>query len=115
MTSITERKLAWTTPGLHTELTGAIIAAASQVHNTVGGGFLEKVYENALVIELRGAGFEVVPQAPIEVTYRGEPVGQFFADLCVGKRVIVEIKAVERLDAIHEVQLVNYLRATTIE
>jgi GxxExxY protein len=101
--------------GLHAELTYEIIGACYRVHKTLGFGFLEKVYENALAIELREMGFEVVQQAPINVYYRGRLVGVYEADLLVNGVVIVEIKAVDALVDAHEVQLVNYLRATQIE
>ena len=101
--------------GLHSELTGRIIAAFRQVHASLGAGFLEKVYENALCIELRGAGLEVRQQCPVEVYYRGSLVGNFIADLIVEGAVIVEVKAVDALSSAHEIQVVNYLRATTLE
>ena len=104
-----------TEAGLHSELTGKIIGAAQRVHRVLGCGFLEKVYENALTIELRASGLEVAVQMPIEVRYRGELVGVYQADLLVDGLVILELKAVDQLADIHEVQLVNYLRATNIE
>jgi GxxExxY protein len=97
------------------ELTRTIIGCAFRVHNTLGEGFLEKVYENALRIELVKQGVEVEQQAPIEVVYEGEGVGSYFADLWVADRVIVEIKAVRSLSKAHEVQLVNYLTATGVD
>jgi GxxExxY protein len=97
------------------KLSGAIIGAAYTVHNELGGGFLERVYENALRIELKREGFNVEQQKPITVQYRGEPVGEFFADLLVEGRLIVELKALTELAKEHEVQVVNYLVATGIE
>ncbi|MFO7957882.1 MAG: GxxExxY protein [Candidatus Brocadiia bacterium] len=99
----------------HGELTKRIIGAAYKVHNTLGYGFMEKVYENALGIELRRAGHEVRQQVPVQVSYEGEVVGDYVADLIVDGKVVVEVKAVATLDAVHEVQLVNYLKATGIE
>ncbi|MFP4501879.1 MAG: GxxExxY protein [Candidatus Hydrogenedentota bacterium] len=96
-------------------LTEQIIACAYQAHNTLGPGFLEKVYENALHIELEEAGIEARQQVPIPVQYRGHVVGDFYADLWVADRVIVELKAVRQLAKEHEVQLVNYLQATGVE
>ena len=96
-------------------LTRNIIAAAYKVHNTLGSGFLEKVYENAMVIELGKQGIPVVQQHPIEVYYEGLRVGQYYADLWVNNQVIVELKAMEHLAREHEVQLVHYLAATGIE
>ena len=96
-------------------LTQTIIGCAYQVHNTLGAGFLEKVYENALSIELAEAGLRVQQQAPIKVNYRGNTVGEYYADLWVEDRIIIEIKAVENLHKRHEVQLVNYLTATGVD
>jgi GxxExxY protein len=96
-------------------LTEAIIGCAFQVHNTLGEGFLEKVYENALRIELAKRGLKVRQQEPITVYYDEQVVGEFYADLWVEDCVIVELKAVRSLDKAHEVQLVNYLTATGVD
>lgn len=96
-------------------LTRQIIGCAYKVHNALGAGFLEKVYENALRIELVKQKLKVIQQAPIKVYYEGEMVGDYFADLWINERVIVEIKAVENLHKRHEVQLVNYLTATGVD
>ena len=96
-------------------LTQTIIGCAYRVHNALGAGFLEKVYENALSIELADAGLRVEQQAPIRVSYRGNTVGEYYADLWVEGRIIIEIKAVEKLHKRHEVQLVNYLTATGVD
>ena len=96
-------------------LTEKIIGCAYQVHNALGPGFLEKVYENSLRIELEEACLQVEQQAPVPVYYRGRVVGDFYTDLLVEKRVIIELKAVRELAKEHEVQLVNYLQATGIE
>ena len=96
-------------------LTFKIIGCAFAVHNALGYGFLEKVYENALRIELENAGYHVQQQVPINVTYAGKIVVEYFADLLVEGRVIVEITAVSKLVPQHEVQLVNYLTATGSE
>jgi GxxExxY protein len=96
-------------------LTETVIGCAFQVHNTLGAGFLEKVYENALRIELAKRGLKVKQQEPITVYYDEQVVGEFYADLWVEDRVIVELKAVRSLDRAHEVQLVNYLTATGID
>ena len=100
---------------LHEEITGAIIKAFYAVYNTLGYGFLEKVYENALVHELTKLGFEVRQQMPIQVYYDGQLVGKYFADLMVNGCVIVEIKAAEGLRPEHAAQLLNYLKATETE
>ena len=97
------------------QLTERIIGCAFQVHNALGQGFVEKVYENALRIELSKQGLDVRQQEPIVVHYDGQVVGEFLADLWVEDCVIVELKAVRSLDKVHEVQLVNYLTATGID
>jgi len=94
---------------LHAELTDKIIGCMYDVYNKLGYGFLEKVYENALIIKLRQLGLEVVQQAPVNVYFEGSLVGEYIADLIVDGRVIIEVKAVSALSQIHEVQLVNYL------
>ncbi len=99
----------------HAELTGKIIKAAQNVHNELGYGFIEKVYHNAIVLELRKAGFEAVSEKPITVYYNGQVVGEYFADIVVADKVILEIKAVQTLNSAHEAQLVNYLKATNID
>jgi GxxExxY protein len=96
-------------------LTERIIGCAYTVHNQLGSGYLEKVYENALCIELQESGLSVAQQHPIPVHYRGRIVGDFAADLMVNGCVIVELKAVQNLAKEHEVQLVNYLTATGID
>ena len=97
------------------DLTEKIIGAAFRVHGTLGYGFLEKVYERALCVELARSGIPFESQRSIQVRYEGEIVGEYVADLIVGDAVIVEVKAVSKLDGVHEVQLVNYLKATGIE
>jgi GxxExxY protein len=97
------------------DLTQKIIGCAYTVHNTLGPGFLEKVYENALRIELEKLGLRVKQQEPINVTYDGHVVGEYYADLWVDERVVIELKAVQTLVKQHEVQLVNYLAATGID
>jgi len=99
----------------HTEITEQIIRAAFNVHNELGFGFCEKVYENAMAIELEALGLSVQQQKPVRVFYRKQLVGDYVADLVVEDKVIVELKAVKALDKAHEVQLVNYLKATSIE
>ncbi|MGZ4034804.1 MAG: GxxExxY protein [Bacteroidia bacterium] len=100
---------------LHSEITNQIIKAYYKVYNKLGYGFLEKVYENALMIELKKFDLECAKQVPIKVFYDSENVGEYFADIIVNKCVIVELKATECLIEEHEAQLINYLRATNIE
>jgi len=97
------------------DITKKIIGSAFRVHNTLGSGFLEKVYENALCIELREADFKVLQQHPVPVYYCNRMVGDYFADLLIDDQIVVEIKAVENLASIHEVQLVNYLAGTNLD
>ena len=99
----------------HAEITEKIIKAFYNVYNKLGFGFLEKVYEHAILIELRKMGVGVVNQYMIKVFYDGVEVGNYFADLFVENSVIVEIKAAEGLIEEHKAQLVNYLKATNIE
>jgi GxxExxY protein len=99
----------------HQAITEKIINSFYTVYNILGYGFLEKVYENAMLIELRKAGLDVAPQAPIKVFYNDQIVGEYFADLIVGNSVIVELKATAKLSVEHEAQLLNYLKATRHE
>ena len=100
---------------LHKELTEKIIGAAYDVHNALGYGFAEKVYENTLAIELRKRGLSVEQQRPVKVYYEGAVVGNYVADVVVDNLVIVEIKAARRLISENEAQLLYYLRSTEIE
>jgi GxxExxY protein len=95
-------------------LTEKIIGAAFEVHGELGSGFLEKVYENAMVRELVDGGLTIAIQPPIPVSYKGNLVGSYFADILVENSVICEIKAIEALLPIHESQLLDYLKATGI-
>ncbi len=97
------------------KLTGEIIGCAMRVHRALGTGFLESVYQNALAHELKKAGLAVACEVPLKVMYDGVVVGEFTADMLIGGKVIVENKAVQKLCAAHEVQLVNYLSATGID
>jgi len=103
-----------TTSLKHKELSEKIIAAAYNVHNELGYGFLEKVYKNALAIELKENRLKCALESPLKVLYRGRTVGDYSADIIVEDKIIVEVKAVNKLDSVHEVQLVNYLKATGI-
>ena len=99
----------------HSEITDKILSAFYTVYNNLGYGFLEKVYENALRIEIENLGFEVIQQKPITVLYANQVVGEYYADLLVDGLVLVEIKAAKTLLDQHEAQLLNYLKATTYE
>ena len=97
------------------ELTGRIIKAFYKVYNTLGYGFIESVYHNSMIIEIVLEGLSVEVEKPIAVYYGANVVGTFEADLVVEQRVIVELKAKEKLLPAHEAQLTNYLRATDVE
>ena len=99
---------------IRNDLTQTIIGCSYKVHNALGPGFLEKVYENALRIEIEKAGISVQQQEPIKVFYAGQAVGEYWADLWVADRLIIEVKAVQAVTKEHEVQLVNYLTATGV-
>ena len=96
------------------DITYQIRGAIFEVNKVLGSGFLEKVYEKALMIELRGRGLSVENQVPLKVSYKEQIVGEYFADLLVEDRVIVEIKSVANLLREHQAQLLNYLKATGI-
>ena len=91
------------------ELTRQIIGCAYQVYNKLGFGFLESVYQKALLIELESNKLKAEPEKPLKVNYNGQVVGDFYADIFVENEIIVELKSVENLSKAHEVQLVNYL------
>lgn len=99
---------------LYGDVTRQIIGAAFEVFKVLGYGFLEKVYENALVEELKVRQVSVQQQHPIEVVYKGKVVGEYYADVFVEGKVIVELKAEKEYNERHEAQLLNYLKATGI-
>ena len=100
---------------LHSEITEEIIGQAFNIYNALGSGFLESIYKKALTKKLKEKGFDVRCEHPVKVFFEGEIVGDFFCDILVNEKVILELKAIESLNRIHEVQLVNYLKATDIE
>jgi GxxExxY protein len=100
---------------LYEDLTARILEACFDVINELGAGFLESVYEKALLVALRQKGIEAKAQVPLCVKFRGELVGEFFADILVEDKVILELKAVKALASEHQAQLINYLNATGIE
>ncbi|HUV49623.1 MAG TPA: GxxExxY protein [Anaerolineae bacterium] len=97
------------------ELTYQINGAIFEVSKLLGAGFLEKVYENALIMELRLRGIKALGQFPISVKYKGKNIGDYFADIVVEDKVIIELKAIDKLQKIHEAQMLNYLKATGIK
>lgn len=97
------------------QVTERVIGCAFAVLNSLGCGFLERVYENALVVELREVGLEVQQQRPYDVVYKGQIVGQYIADLVVEGKVLVELKAVQGLNDVHMAQCLNYLKASGLK
>ena len=97
------------------DITYAIRGAIFEVHNVLGSGFLEKVYENALLIEIKTRGLRAQSQVPLKVIYKDETVGDYFADIVVESQILVELKTVAKVGKIHEAQLLNYLKATNIQ
>lgn len=100
---------------LQNDLTDGIIKAYYEVYKTLGFGFLEKVYQNALFLELRDRGFYVEVQKQIKVNFKGAFVGEYYADFVINEKVIIELKAAECLVKENQAQLINYLRGTNIE
>ncbi len=100
---------------LYSDLTEKIIGCAYTVWHKLGAGFLEKVYENALAIELRMQEIKVIQQYPIKVLYEKIVIGEYVADLFIEDKVIVELKVASDISKAHEAQLINYLKATDIE
>jgi GxxExxY protein len=100
---------------LHKNITDIILKSYYKVYNNLGYGFLEKVYENALLYELRNQGLDCEKQKPIKVYYEQIQVGEYYADIIVNECIILELKAAESIAEEHEFQLINYLKATEIE
>lgn len=100
---------------IHKELSFQIMSAAIEVHNVLGSGFLEKVYERALLHELKICGMEVEPQKELRVRYKGANVGYFIADIVVNNKILLELKAVEKLGSFHQAQVIHYLKATGLK
>ena len=100
---------------LHEDLTAKILEACFEVMKELGAGFLESVYEKALVVALRQKGLDVKEQYPLSVKFRGQSVGEFYADILLENKVIIELKTTRMLTPEHQAQLINYLNATGIE
>jgi GxxExxY protein len=100
---------------LHKDLSYTMLGLAMQVHRELGFGFLEKEYENALMILLGKESIKATQQAPILVSFRGEVVGAYYADILVEDKIIVELKSVDRITDVHRTQALNYLKATGME
>ena len=100
--------------GAHEDITGGILKCAFEVQNTLGCGFLEKIYENALVVALKNAGMHVDQQMPLRVHFKEVLVGEYQADLIIDRAVLVEVKATEKNPPIYTAQVLNYLKATNL-
>lgn len=100
---------------LYKDLSYKIVGLAMQVYNKLGYGFLEKVYENALMVILLRGGIQAKQQAPITVYFEGEVVGDYYADILVEDKIILELKAVEKISDAHIAQTLNYLKATGLQ
>ncbi|MCZ8341390.1 MAG: GxxExxY protein [Leptospira sp.] len=98
----------------NSEISKTIISAAFSVSNTLGCGFLEKVYQNAMIIELRDNGLLVESQRKFQVIYKGHPVGDYVSDILVERMFIVELKSIRKIENIHRGQLLNYLKAANL-
>ena len=99
----------------HEQITRSVIGCAFAVINELGAGFLESVYEKALLLVLRQKGLSAISRYPVKVMFRGECVGDFYADIFVEEKVIVELKAVKAIAPEHQAQIINYLNATGVE
>ena len=99
----------------HKELTSKIIDCAYKVHSVLGFGFLESVYRNALLVELQRAGLKADREVRLQVKYDGQVVGDFYADVVVEGKVIIELKSAKEISPAHEAQMLNYLKATQTE
>ena len=97
---------------LYKDLSYKIVGLAMEVHNKLGYGFLEKVYEKAMMVLLRREGIQATQQAPITVRFEGEVIGDYYADILVEDKIILELKVVEKIANIHRAQALNYLKAT---
>ena len=100
---------------LYEDITKEIIGCSYRVYNVLGAGFLESVYHKAMLIELEKLNFEVKSEVSLNVSYYGQVIGEFKADLLIDNKVIVELKAMESIAKVHEVQLVNYLACSKID
>lgn len=99
---------------IHKDLSYEVMGAVYEVHNVLGLGFLEKVYEKALLEEFQLRGIEAVAQKELSVSYKGKQIGQYWADILVENQILLELKSVEALTKVHEAQVLNYLKATGI-
>lgn len=99
---------------VHRELSYKVVGLAMEVHSKLGFGFLEKVYENALMVLFEKHEIPAQQQAPLRIYFEGKPVGEYYADILVDSKIILELKAVDRIADVHRAQVLNYLRATRL-
>ena len=100
---------------VHGDLAYRVVGIAMEVHRELGHGFLEKVYENAMMVAFRLAGIKAEQQAPIKVNFRGEIVGEYVADILVERKIILELKSQDKITDLHRAQTLNYLKATGLK
>ena len=100
---------------IYKDLSYRIVGLAMEVHNKLKSGFLEKVYENAMMVLLRREGINATQQASIKVNFEGEEIGAYFADILVENKIILELKVAEKISNIHKAQAINYLKATGVK
>ncbi len=100
---------------LYKELSYKIVGLAMNVHSGLGGGFLERVYENALAVLMRRQMLNFQQQYPLKVYFEGEVIGEYFADIIVEKKIILELKVAEAITPVHKAQAINYLKATKLQ
>lgn len=100
---------------IYRDLSYQVVGMAMQVHRQLGYGFLEKVYENALMVLLKRAGIQAAQQTPLKVMFEGVVVGDYFADILVDNKIILELKSCESVTPTHRAQVLNYLKATKLE
>ena len=100
---------------LHKQITDDILKVFYDIYNELGYGFLEKVYQNAMYFELKNKGYKVEAQTPIKVYFKGQLIGEYYSDLLIENKVIIELKACDLLMNVHVAQLMNYLKATKIK
>ncbi len=99
---------------VHKELSYKVVGLAMEVHSKLGFGFLEKVYENALMVLFEKHEIPAQQQVPLRIYFEGKPVGEYYADILVDSKIILELKAADRIADVHRAQVLNYLRATRL-
>jgi len=100
---------------IYKDLSYRIVGLAIEVHNKLGPGFLEKVYENAMMVLFQRDGVSAKQQASVKVYFEGQEVGDYYADIIVENKIILELKTAEQITEVHKAQILNYLRATGLK